>query len=67
MADSGRENNPGERLMTMFPVMLNLRDRRCLVVGGGGVALRKVEGLVAEGASVTVVATEPIGALEGLD
>jgi uroporphyrin-III C-methyltransferase/precorrin-2 dehydrogenase/sirohydrochlorin ferrochelatase len=50
----------------MYPVMLNLRDRRCLVVGGGGVALRKVEGLVAEGALVTVVATEPIGALESL-
>ena len=29
------------------------------VVGGGGVALRKVEGLLAEGAEVTVVSPEP--------
>ena len=40
----------------MYPVMLDVRDRTCLVVGGGGVALRKVKGLVEEGAQVTVVA-----------
>ncbi|MFH1176085.1 MAG: siroheme synthase CysG [Acidobacteriota bacterium] len=43
----------------MFPVTLCLRGARCLVVGGGGVALRKVESLLAEGAIVTVVAPEP--------
>jgi uroporphyrin-III C-methyltransferase/precorrin-2 dehydrogenase/sirohydrochlorin ferrochelatase len=46
--------------------MLSLEDRPCLVVGGGGVALRKVEGLLAEGARVTVVARsaiEPIAEL----
>jgi uroporphyrin-III C-methyltransferase/precorrin-2 dehydrogenase/sirohydrochlorin ferrochelatase len=50
----------------MYPVMLNLRGRRCLVVGGGGVALRKVEGLLAEAAQVTVVTPEPIQSLEHL-
>jgi uroporphyrin-III C-methyltransferase/precorrin-2 dehydrogenase/sirohydrochlorin ferrochelatase len=50
----------------MYPVMLNLSGRHCLVVGGGGVALRKVEGLLAEGAQVTVVAPEPIQSLERL-
>ena len=40
----------------MYPVMLNVRGQRCLVVGGGGVALRKTEGLLADGAVVTVVA-----------
>ena len=31
--------------MTLYPVMLNVAGRDCLVVGGGRVALRKVEGL----------------------
>ncbi len=43
----------------MYPVMLDLEGRRCLVVGGGGVALRKISGLVEEGARVTAVAPAP--------
>ena len=42
----------------MYPIVLRLQGKRCLVVGGGKVALRKVEGLVAAGARVTVVAPE---------
>lgn len=48
----------------MYPVMLNLEGRHCLVVGGGGVALRKVQGILADGAEVTVVALNPIPALD---
>jgi len=44
----------------MYPVMLDVGDRACLVVGGGGVALRKAQGLVEEGARVTVVAPEVV-------
>jgi siroheme synthase-like protein len=39
-----------------YPVCLDLRDRPCVVVGGGAVAARKVEGLLECGARVTVVA-----------
>jgi uroporphyrin-III C-methyltransferase / precorrin-2 dehydrogenase / sirohydrochlorin ferrochelatase len=50
----------------MYPIMLDLRDRACLVVGAGQVAHRKLVGLLAEGARVTVVAPtaiEPIATL----
>lgn len=36
--------------------MLDVRGQRCLVVGAGAVACRKIEGLLAEGADITVVA-----------
>ena len=38
-----------------YPVMLDLTDRPCLVVGGGAVAERKIMGLIEAHARVTVV------------
>jgi precorrin-2 dehydrogenase / sirohydrochlorin ferrochelatase len=38
-----------------YPVFLEMKDRRCVVIGGGAVGERKVEGLVAVGANVTVI------------
>jgi uroporphyrin-III C-methyltransferase/precorrin-2 dehydrogenase/sirohydrochlorin ferrochelatase len=46
--------------------MLGLKRRRCLIVGGGAVALRKVVALIDEGAEVTVVAPEVVERLEAL-
>ena len=44
----------------MFPVMLQMAGQSCLVVGGGGVAYRKILGLLAENAQVTVVAPDVV-------
>jgi precorrin-2 dehydrogenase/sirohydrochlorin ferrochelatase len=38
-----------------YPLVVDLSNRPCVVVGGGDVAERKVEGLLAAGAVVTVV------------
>ena len=39
----------------MFPIMLNIRGRKCTVAGGGNVAERKVKTLLKYGADVTAV------------
>ena len=41
-----------------YPVYIDIQNRKCLVVGGGAVALRKVSGLLDCGAIVTVVSPE---------
>jgi siroheme synthase-like protein len=38
-----------------YPIMLNIKGKRCVVVGGGKVALRKVKMFLDCGADVTVV------------
>ncbi|MFO7760118.1 MAG: bifunctional precorrin-2 dehydrogenase/sirohydrochlorin ferrochelatase [Desulfobia sp.] len=44
--------------MSYFPVCLDLKDRDCLVIGGGRVASRKVKQLLACGARMTVISPE---------
>jgi len=38
-----------------YPIMLQLEGRTCVIVGGGTVAARKVDALLAAGAQVTVI------------
>lgn len=44
--------------MSYYPIFLELQGRRCIVIGGGTVAERKIEGLLAAGAEITVVSPE---------
>jgi len=49
--------------MNYFPIYLEMTRRRCLVIGGGAVAERKIAGLLEAGAEVTVISpdvSEPI-------
>jgi precorrin-2 dehydrogenase/sirohydrochlorin ferrochelatase len=50
-----------------YMACLDLTGRNVLVVGGGRVALEKVEGLLAAGAAVTVVAPQIVPGLVDLD
>ncbi len=49
-----------------YVACLKLRDRRCVVVGGGDVGLEKVEGLLACAGEVTLIAPAALPALEEL-
>jgi precorrin-2 dehydrogenase/sirohydrochlorin ferrochelatase len=49
-----------------YPVFLDMEQRRAVVIGGGAVALRKVQGLLEAGARVTVVSPGFDPGFEGL-
>ena len=57
------QSSPGAHY---YPVSLDLRGRIAVVIGGGPLAEAKVEGLLAAGARVTVVAPAPAARLEAL-
>ena len=57
--------SPAER--HWYPVYLDLRGRRVLVVGAGSVAARKIDGLTHGGAAVTVVAPDAVAAISERD
>jgi precorrin-2 dehydrogenase/sirohydrochlorin ferrochelatase len=49
-----------------YPVFLDLRDRRCVVVGGGEMAAAKARELCAAGAHVEVVTERPGSSVEAM-
>ena len=57
---SARESHPA------YPVMLRIAGKRCVVVGGGKVAERKVKGLLEAGADVLVVAPKATQGIQRL-
>jgi len=50
----------------LYPINLNIQGRQCLVIGGGGVALRKVRGLLDAGSHVHVISPEIAPEIEDL-
>lgn len=53
--------------ISYYPVFLDLNGRRCVVVGGGNVALRKVKALLASGALVEVISPRLCSGLKQLE
>src|SRR5262249_60135808 len=52
--------------MSYYPVLLDLAARRCVMVGGGLIAERRVDGLLAAGAHVIVISPRLTPALAAL-
>lgn len=52
--------------MELYPIFLNLKDKKCLVVGGGKVAERKVNALARCGAKIHVVSPQLTSGLQDM-
>ncbi|HEY6292408.1 MAG TPA: bifunctional precorrin-2 dehydrogenase/sirohydrochlorin ferrochelatase [Terriglobia bacterium] len=62
--DSGFSAGKQPEPPSLFPVFLKLTGRACLVVGAGEVAQSKIEGLLASGAKIEVVAPQAAEAVQ---
>ncbi|GBF28822.1 siroheme synthase [bacterium MnTg03] len=52
--------------MKYLPIFLNISNKHCLVVGGGSIAVRKIELLVKAGANVQLVAKDLCSSMSSL-
>ena len=53
--------------MSYFPFFMEIKAKKCLVVGGGRVALRKIEKLQSFGVDITVVSPALCAEIEGME
>ena len=49
-----------------YPIMINIKNEKCLVVGGGNVAYRKINGLIEYGGKITIISREIIEKIKPL-
>ncbi len=49
-----------------FPLLLDIEDKKCLIIGGGNVAYRKAKIMLSFGAKITIVAPQISSALKSL-
>jgi siroheme synthase-like protein len=56
----------GETTPSYYPILLKINGKRCLVVGGGMVALRRVQTLTGHGADVVIISPDICPELEQL-
>lgn len=54
----GQETRIEGESAVLYPMFADVAGRRCVVIGGGGVASRKVRGLLEHGAKVVVISPE---------
>lgn len=52
--------------MEFLPLFHNLQDRRCVIVGGGAIALRKIRPLLEAGANIDLIAPDISSAIQQL-
>jgi siroheme synthase-like protein len=62
-----QESRIGSENAVLYPLFMDVSGSRCVVVGGGGVASRKVLGLLESGARVVVVSPEVAPEIEAMD
>ena len=65
-ATPGEEKRIGSENAPLYPLFMDVSGSRCAVVGGGGVASRKVRGLLLSGARVVVISPEVTPEIEGM-
>lgn len=51
---------------SLFPLLVKMQDRRCVVVGAGKIAAGKIAGLLAHEAQVDVVSPRAVGSIQKL-